>query len=90
MKGKKGQIKVRITVAQLKNYAMKRGVNITGVKRKENIMRRLVGVPGRRVKAPKKAVNKMTIAELKEYAKKKKIDLKGLRLKKNILARVKA
>lgn len=95
MKGKKGQIKVRLTVAQLKNYAMKRGVNITGAKRKENIMRKLVGVPisaapGRRVKAPKKAVNKMTIAELKEYAKKKKIDLKGLRLKKNILARVKA
>lgn len=41
MRGKKGPKKVTLTVAQLKAYAAKKGINLMGAKLKKNILQRL-------------------------------------------------
>ena len=41
MRGKRGLIKPTLTVAQLKNYAARKGINLAGAKLKKDILRRL-------------------------------------------------
>jgi hypothetical protein len=41
MRGKRGLIKPTMTVAQLKAYAARKGVNLSGAKLKKDILRRL-------------------------------------------------
>jgi predicted Ser/Thr protein kinase len=41
MRGKRGLIKPTLTIAQLKNYAARKGINIAGAKLKQDILQRL-------------------------------------------------
>ena len=41
MRGKRGLIKPTLTIAQLKNYAARKGINLAGAKLKKDILKRL-------------------------------------------------